>query len=45
MIGAGYFMIAFMLYSILWVKFKMKKNCFEPVPFEEMPHIPVKFDE
>lgn len=45
MIGAGYFMIAFMLYSLLWVKFKMKKKCFEPVPFEEMPHIPVKFDE
>jgi amino acid transporter len=45
MIGAGYFMIAFMLYSILWVKFKMKKKCFEPVSFEEMPHIPVKFDE
>lgn len=45
MIGAGYFMIAFMAYSILWVKFKMKKKCFEPVPFEEMPHIAVKFDE
>ncbi len=44
-IGAGYFMIAFMLYSILWVKFKMKKKCFEPVSFEEMPHIAVKFDE
>jgi Amino acid transporters len=44
-IGAGYFMIAFMLYSILWVKFKMKKKCFEAVPFEEMPHIPVKFDD
>lgn len=44
MIGAGYFMIAFMIYSIVWVKFVMKKKCFEPVPFEEMPHIPVKFD-
>ncbi len=43
-IGAGYFMIAFMIYSIVWVKFVMKKKCFEPVPFEEMPHIPVKFD-
>jgi len=45
MTGAGYFMIAFMIYSILWVKFKMKKKCFEPVTFDEMPHIIVKFDE
>lgn len=44
-IGAGYFMIVFMAYSILWVKFVMKKKCFEPVPLEEMTHIAMKFDE
>lgn len=43
--GAGYFMVVFMIYSIIWVKFKMKKKCFEPLTFDEMPHIKVKFDE
>lgn len=43
-IGAGCFMIVFLIYSILWVKFKMKEKCFTPVPLENMTHITLKFD-
>jgi amino acid transporter len=42
--GALLCMIAFFVYSVIWVKFKMKKNCFEPVPLEELTGITVKFD-
>ena len=43
--GATIFMGVFMVYSLIWVKFKMKEKCFQPLGFEEMSHISVKFDE
>lgn len=33
---AGAFCTVFMAYSLIWVKFVMKKNCFEPVALEEV---------
>lgn len=39
------FMAVFAVYAILWVKFKMKKKCFEPVPLNEMKHVNISFDE
>lgn len=38
------YIIGFATYSIVWVKFVMKKKCFEPVPFEELKGVTVKFD-
>ena len=39
------YLIVFALYSILWVKFKMKEKCFEPVPITELKGVKVEFDE
>jgi amino acid transporter len=39
------YLAAFFLYSTLWVKFKMKKKCFEAVPITELSGVRVKFDE
>jgi amino acid transporter len=39
------YIVGFAAYSLLWVKFKMKEKCFEPVPFEQMAGITVKFDD
>lgn len=44
-ISSGLIMAGFFLYSVLWVKFKMKEKCFEPVPFEKMTHVNVKFNK
>ncbi|MDR3294228.1 MAG: hypothetical protein LBT26_00140 [Clostridiales Family XIII bacterium] len=33
------------LYSTLWVKFRMKKNCFESVPITELAGVKVRFDD
>ena len=38
------YIIGFAAYSLLWVKFKMKEKCFEPVPFEKISGVVVKFD-
>ncbi len=43
--GALLFMVVFFIYSILWVKFKMKEKCFEPVPFDKLSGVAVKFDD
>lgn len=39
------FMLGFFLYSVLWVKFKLKEKCFEPIPLQEMKHLRIKWDE
>lgn len=39
------YMVVFGIYSIVWVKFVMKEKCFEPVPFEKITGVTVKFDE
>ena len=39
------FMLGFFLYAVLWVKFKLKKKCFEPIPLQEMKHLRIKWDE
>lgn len=39
------FIIVFFVYSVLWVKFKLKKPCFEPIPLKEMKHIDLKWDD
>ncbi|MDO4177420.1 MAG: hypothetical protein Q4D99_08140, partial [Bacillota bacterium] len=39
------FMAAFAAYALIWVKFKMKKPCFKPVPLEEMTYVPIEWDE
>lgn len=39
------FMAGFFLYSVLWVKFKLKKECFKPIPLEEMKHLRIKWDD
>lgn len=39
------YLIGFAAYALIWVKFVMKKKCFEPVPFNELNGITVKFDE
>jgi amino acid transporter len=43
-LGVLPYLVAFFLYSTLWVKFKMKKKCFESVPIEELAGVRVKFD-
>lgn len=45
LIGAGVILVAFFIYAVIWVKFVMKEKCFRPVPFEEISHLNVKFDE
>lgn len=47
LIGAGVILAVFFLYAVIWVKFVMKKNCFEAVPVEEVEHLrdKIKFDE
>ena len=44
LIGMAICAAVFMAYALLWVKFKMKKKCFEPVKFEEMNGVTVTFD-
>ena len=40
------FEIAFILYAVIWVKFKMKEPFFQRVPLEEMKkEIYIKFDD
>ena len=40
------FEIVFVLYAVLWVKFKMKEPFFQTVPLEEMAkEINIKFDD
>lgn len=43
--GACVILAVFFVYAVLWVKLVMRKKCFEAVPFEQLPHIKVKFDE
>lgn len=43
-LGVIPYLLVFALYSLIWVKFKMKKKCFEPVPIEELTGAEVKFD-
>lgn len=38
------YLIVFAVYSILWVKFKMKENCFTPVPMEQLAGVKPKFN-
>jgi len=38
------YIVCFAAYALIWVKFVMKKKCFEPVPLEELTGITVKFD-
>jgi amino acid transporter len=45
LLGTLPYLIGFFLYATLWVKFKMKKPCFEPVPITELNAVKVKFDE
>lgn len=44
-IGVLPYEIGFMAYSLIWVKFKMKKPCFEPIPITELSSVSVTFDE
>lgn len=37
------YLIVFALYSLIWVKFKMKKKCFEPIPLDELEGVTVKY--
>ncbi|MDR1247450.1 MAG: APC family permease [Clostridiales Family XIII bacterium] len=45
LIGMAVCVIIFLAYSILWVKFKMKKPCFTPLKFEEMGEINIIVDK
>jgi amino acid transporter len=38
------YIVCFAAYALIWVKFVMKKKCFEPVPLDELTGITVKFD-
>lgn len=39
------YLIVFAAYSLIWVKFKMKQKCFEPVPMERLTGVNVKFND
>jgi len=43
--GACLYMAGFILYALLWVKFKMKEPCFKPVPITELTAVRVRFDD